>query len=117
MFDVDDFSQHTTPWRASIANANGIAFVVTGVGTVILSLALPLSDTLLVLSLSHKLLSVSQITKELICIVLIYSTFCFIQGFLIKEIIGHVTRKGDSIIWKISVSDKHITCITRLIQK
>lgn len=78
MFDVDYFSQHTTHWRASIANANGIASVVAGVGTVILSLALPLSDTLLVPSLSHKLLSISQLTKELNCIVLNYSTFCLI---------------------------------------
>ena len=45
-------------------------------------------------SLSHKLLPVSQITKELNCAVLIYPTFCLIQNILTKEIIGRGTKRG-----------------------
>jgi hypothetical protein len=62
-------------------------------GTVILSPSLSLSHTLLVSSLSHKLMSVSQVTVDLNCVVLIYSTFCLLQDILTKEIIRHGTKK------------------------
>ena len=39
-------------------------------------------------------MSVSQVTKELNCVVLIYSTFCLLQDVLSKEIIRHGTKKG-----------------------
>ncbi|KAI5404869.1 hypothetical protein KIW84_051872 [Lathyrus oleraceus] len=56
-FDAADFSERSTPRRSSIANANGGLSAVTGAGTVMLSPSLSLSNTLLVPSLSHKLLS------------------------------------------------------------
>jgi hypothetical protein len=58
-----------------------------------LSPTLLLSSTLLVPSLSHKLLSVSQVTKDLNCVVLIYPSFCFLQDILTKEIIGRGTKR------------------------
>ena len=58
-----------------------------------LSPTLPLSNTLLVPSLSLKLLTVSQVTKDLNCAVLIYPTFCLIQEILTKEIIGSGTKR------------------------
>ena len=54
----------------------------------------PLTNALLVLSLSHKLLSVSQVTKELNYVVLIYPTFGLIQDILTKEIIRRGTKRG-----------------------
>ena len=57
-------------------------------------LPLSLSHTLLVPSLSNKLMSVSQVTEELNCVVLIYSTFYLLQDVLNKEIIGRGTKKG-----------------------
>ncbi|KAI5447698.1 hypothetical protein KIW84_015234 [Lathyrus oleraceus] len=64
-FDAADFSERSTPRRSSIANVNGGLSAVTGDGTVMLSPALSLSNTLLVPSLSHKLLS-DILTKEII---------------------------------------------------
>ena len=93
-FDAADFSKRSTPRRSSIANANGGLSAVTGAGTVMLSPSLLLSNTLLVPSLSHKLLSVSQVTKDLNCVVLIYPSFCFLQDILTKEIIGCGTKRG-----------------------
>jgi hypothetical protein len=116
-FDASDFSQQSPPRRTSIANANGDISSVIGAGTVMISPALSLSHTLLVPSLSHKLLSVSQITKALNCVVLIYPMFCLIQDILTKEIIGRGTERGGSIIWKISVLDEHITCIIQATSK
>jgi hypothetical protein len=93
-FDETDFITKSPPRRTSVANANGVVSSVTGAGTVSLSPSLQLSHTLLVPSLSHKLMSVSQVTEELKCVVLIYSTFCLLQDILTKEIIGCGTKRG-----------------------
>jgi hypothetical protein len=39
-------------------------------------------------------MSVSQVTEELNCVVLIYSTFCLLQDILTKEIIGRGAKRG-----------------------
>ena len=98
-FDPKDFTQISIPRRTNIANANGDIFPVIGAGTVPLSPLLQLPNTLLVPSLSHKLLSVSQITSALNCVVMLYPTFCLLQDILTKEIIGRGTRRGGSTIW------------------
>lgn len=67
---------------------------VTGGGTVSLSSNMTLTNTLLVPSLSTKLLSVSQICEELNCVVLMYPNFCLFQDILTKEIIGRGGKKG-----------------------
>lgn len=77
-FDPNDFSNTTQPRRTCIANANRATYPVTGAGAVPLSPSLSLVHTLLVLSLSNKLMFMSQVTEELNCIILIYSTFCLL---------------------------------------
>ncbi|KAJ8632465.1 hypothetical protein MRB53_025801 [Persea americana] len=81
-FDSHDFSHITQPRRTHTANANGVQYPVTGAGTVALSSSLSLNHTLLVPSLSNKLLSVSQVTTDLNCVVLMYPTFCLLQDIL-----------------------------------
>jgi hypothetical protein len=93
-FDPADFSHTTQPQRTCIANANGVAYPVTGAGTVSLSSSLTLSHTLLVPSLSNKLMYVSQVTEELNCVVLIYSNVCFLQDVLSRRLLGVVLREG-----------------------
>ena len=83
-FDPHDFVKHAQPKRMSIANANGVQYLVTRVGTVSLSPSFSLPNTLLVPSLSSKLLFVSQAMKELNCWVLIYPTFYLFQDILTK---------------------------------
>lgn len=70
--DPTDLLITTHPRRAQIANANGVTYPVTGAGTVYLSDSLSLSNTLLVPSLSSKLLSVGQATEDLNCCALSY---------------------------------------------
>ncbi|KAF2306640.1 hypothetical protein GH714_019997 [Hevea brasiliensis] len=55
-FDDSDFSKRTPPRRTCITNANGVAHPVIGAGVVSISLSLSLSHTLLVPSLSNKLM-------------------------------------------------------------
>ena len=80
-FDPDDFLNTTKRRRTCIANANGVTYPVTGAGIVAFSSSLTLSNTLLVPSLSTKLLSVSQLTEQLNCCVLIYPSFFFASGY------------------------------------
>ncbi|CAL8161765.1 unnamed protein product [Prunus armeniaca] len=92
-FDPDDFLNTIQPRRTCIANANDVTYPVTGAGTVALSSSLTLSNTLLVPSLSTKLLSVSQLTEQLNCCVLIYPSFCLLQDIHTKEILGRGTKR------------------------
>jgi hypothetical protein len=77
-FDSNDFRESTPPRQNCHANANGVTYPVTGVGTMSLSLFLSLSHTLLVPPFSNKLIYVSQVTTNLNCVVLIYPNFCLI---------------------------------------
>lgn len=77
-FAATDFTTTSPPRRTSVTNANGVVSLITGAGSVYLSPSLQLSNTLLVPSLSHKLLPISQVTTELNCAVLIYPTFCLL---------------------------------------
>lgn len=92
-YDSNDFINSTPPRRSNIVNANGVIYPVTGAGTVALSPSLSLSHTLLVPSLSNKLMSVGQATEELDFCALIYPHFCLLQDILTKEIIGRGTKK------------------------
>ncbi|CAL2226929.1 unnamed protein product [Prunus armeniaca] len=92
-FDPDDFLNTTQPRRTCIANVNGVTYPVIGVGTVALSSSLTLSNTLLVPSLSTKLLSVSQLTEQLNCCVLIYPSSCLLHDIHTKEILGRGTKR------------------------
>ncbi|WKA08566.1 hypothetical protein VitviT2T_026277 [Vitis vinifera] len=56
-FYSNDFSNATQSRRSCVKNANGVAYPITGVGTVTLSPSLSLSNTLLVPSLSNRLMS------------------------------------------------------------
>ena len=45
-------------------------------------------------SLACKLRSVSKVTRDLNCRVLMYPTFCLLQDICTREIIGHSTEQG-----------------------
>jgi GAG-pre-integrase domain len=93
-YDQNDFCGLVTPRRLEIINANGEKHPVTGAGRVSLTPSISLSNTLLVPSLSSKLLSVGQISDDLNCIVLMYPRFCLFQDAHTKEILGRGTRRG-----------------------
>ena len=65
-------------------------------GPVTNSPSLKLNNCLLIPSLSHKLLSISQLTWELNCTVLISSSNCVVQDAQTGRIIGRGTERGDS---------------------
>ena len=61
-----------------IKNANGEGIKVSGAKTISLTKNLTLKNCLFVPELSHKLLSVSQLTRELDCVVLMKPGCCIV---------------------------------------
>lgn len=80
--------------RSEILNANGVSYPVMSAGDVQISSSMALSNTLLVPSLSTKLLSVGQICEEMNCCVLMFPRFCLFQDIRTKEIIGRGSKRG-----------------------
>ena len=86
--------QYMTPSnKTSVVTADGASNPVTGAGSIAFTPNLSLHNTLLMSSLSNRLLSVSQVTKQLDCCVLMYSTFCLLYDVHKKEIIGRGTKR------------------------
>lgn len=92
-YDPTDFMTNTAPLKSHVQTANGEIVPVTGGGSVAITPDITLQHCLLVPSLSTKLLSISQLTKELDCVVLMYPSFCVLQDIRTQEIIGHGTEK------------------------
>jgi hypothetical protein len=81
-FCLGDFANTTKSRRTGITNANGVVYPVIGAGAVHISPSISLTNTLLVPSLSNKLLSVSQVTEDLKYVALMYPKFCLFQDIL-----------------------------------
>jgi gag-polypeptide of LTR copia-type len=93
-FSKNDLINMRKPTRDMILNANGVGYPVESTEDVHLSGTLNLKDTLLVPSLSTRLLSVGQLIDELNCVALMFPNHCIFQDILTKEIIGRGIKKG-----------------------
>ena len=60
--------------KTVIINANGVQSLIEGVGTVLLSPSLSITDVLFVLTLNCNLLSISKLTKSHSCVAMFYPT-------------------------------------------
>ncbi|KAH6764702.1 hypothetical protein C2S51_015951 [Perilla frutescens var. frutescens] len=93
-FDASDIITRTQPLKTHVQTVNGELAPVLGAGTINLSSTLQLSNCLFVPSLSHKLLSISHVTKELNCTLLIQPHFCLLQDIRTGAIIGRGTERS-----------------------
>ncbi|XP_071695345.1 uncharacterized protein [Rutidosis leptorrhynchoides] len=93
MFNENDIIINTKPNKNRIKTTNGGIIQVKGGRTVEMSPTLKLKNCLYIPALSHKLLSVSHVTKELNCTVLLHPTFCILQDIRTGEIIGCGTER------------------------
>jgi len=92
--DPHDFNNLSTRVKTHIETAGRELVAVQGEGSIVFSKELKLENCLYIPALSSKLLSISQVTKELNCVVLMFPTFCLLQDILMKEIIGCGTERG-----------------------
>jgi len=93
-YDPHDFNNLSTPVKTHIETANRELVAVQRKSSIIFSKELKLENCLYVPALSSKLLFISQVTKELNCVVLMFFTFCLLQDILTKKIIGRDTERG-----------------------
>ena len=75
--DPHDFNNLPTPVKTHIETASGELVEVQEEGSIIFSKKLKLEDCFYIPALSSKLLSISQVTKELNCVVLMFPTLPF----------------------------------------
>ena len=90
-YDLADITDRTTTRKTQIHTANGGVAAVEGAGTTEISPKIKL-NCLYVPTLACKLLSISQVTRELNCRVLMYPKFCLLQDLYTEEIIGRGTE-------------------------
>ncbi|XP_076933537.1 uncharacterized protein LOC143599475 [Bidens hawaiensis] len=92
-YEISDMCLMSKPKKSRIHTANGEVLQVKGGGTIQISTNMKLSNCLYVPSLSHKLLSISHVTKELNCVVLMHPNFCILQDIRTGMIIGRGTER------------------------
>ena len=92
-YDIRDLRGTSPSHRDRIETANGNFMSVDCAGTVEFTPRLKMNNCLLIPSLTHKLLSISQLTKELHCTTLMSSDGCLLQDTQTGRIIGHGTEK------------------------
>lgn len=98
-YEISDMCSMSKPRKSRIHTANGETLQVKGGGTIQVSQDMKLSNCLYVPSLSHKLLSISHVTKELNCVVLMHPTFCILQDIRTGKIIGRGTERQGYTMW------------------
>ena len=91
-------SRQVSPLRPSsqkiVSTANDNTTPIIGEGSLTLTDTLNLDSVLVVPSLDYNLLSVSQITATLSCIVIFWLEFCVIKDIQIRQTIGCGIKRG-----------------------
>ena len=91
-------SRQVSPLKPSsqkiVSITNGNTTPVIGEGSLTLTDTLNLDSILVAPSLNYNLLSVSQITAALSCIVIFWPEFCVIKDIQIKQTIGCGIKRG-----------------------
>ncbi|KAL5804478.1 hypothetical protein ACOSQ3_031278 [Xanthoceras sorbifolium] len=93
-FNSQNFSHRSPTETNNVSYADGTPTPVLGAGSIPLTPSLNLSSVLHVPTLSNNLLSISQITKSLNCVVTFWPSHCVFQDITTKETIGIGREKG-----------------------
>ena len=91
--DKGDFVNFCGTMNSQIQTTDGELTSVEGSGTIEISPTLKLSNCLYVPKLSHKLMSISHMTKELNCTLLMHPNFGVLQYIKMRRIIGRGTER------------------------
>ena len=94
-FDSRQVSQLKPSSQKHISTANGTTTSVIGEGSLRLTNELNLDTVLIVPSLDYNLLSVSQLTTYLSCVVIFRPDHCMFKDIQTKQTIGYGIRRGN----------------------
>ena len=92
--DSQDFLAREPTTQTQIKLANGDYVHVDGKSPIAISPSLQLKNGFLIPNLSYKLLSISQLTKELNCTILMTTHGYVVQDAQTQKIICHGTKCG-----------------------
>ena len=93
-YDPNDFVAYDKPMKNIIKTANGEGIKVEGAGIISFTENITLKNYLFVPDLSHKLLSVNQLTRDLDCTVLMKLGCCIVQDAQTRQTIGRGIERG-----------------------
>jgi hypothetical protein len=93
-FDSRQISHLRPSSQKSISTANGSEASIVGEGSLSLTKNLNLDSVLVVPSLDHNLLSISQITASLSCVVIFWPNSCVFKDIQTKQTIGYGIKRG-----------------------
>jgi transposase InsO family protein len=93
-FDSRQVSPLKSLSQKFISTANGSSAPVIGEGSLSLNKTLNLDSVLVVPSLDYNLLSVSQITTTLSCVVIFWPDYCVFKDIRTRRTIGYGTKRG-----------------------
>ena len=92
-------SRRVSPLKSSsqhfVSTASGTSIPIIGKGSLSLTNTLNLDYVLVVPSLNYNLLSVSQITTALFCVVIFWPKFCVFKDIRTRQMIGCGVRRGN----------------------
>ena len=92
-FDSRQVSPLKFSSQHSVSTANGTSIPIIGEGSLSLTNTLNLDSVLVVPSLNYNLLSVSQITTALFCVVIFCPEFCVLKDIMTRQTIGCGVRR------------------------
>ena len=98
-FDSRQVSPLNSSNQKFISTANGNATQVIGEGSLTLTNTLNLESVLIVPSLEYNLLSISQITTTLSCVIIFWPNFCVSTDIKTRKMIRYGIRGGSYITW------------------
>ena len=93
-FDVNHIHSMKPSELPVVCTANGTPSPVVGESSITLTKDLNLNFVLVVPSLNYNLLSVSQVTNSLQCIVIFWPNLCVFKDIRTQRTIGYGTRRG-----------------------
>ena len=91
-FDSRQVSPLKSSLQHSVSTANGTSIPSIGEGSLSLTNTLNLDSILVVPSLNYNLLSISQITTALFCVVIFWPEFCVFKDIRTRQTIGYGVR-------------------------
>jgi GAG-pre-integrase domain len=101
--------------KDGIINANEEIHPVAKIGDIKLPSGLTFKNSLLVPSLSTKLISVKWLTQDLNCVALVFPSYCVFQRLLTKEIISHGTKR-DGLYYLDNLKTRWVNLVERIIE-
>lgn len=115
-FDSRQIAHLRSSSQKSISTANGSEASIVGEGSLSLTNTLNLDSVLVVPSLDYNLLSISQITTSLSCVVIFWPDYCVFKDIQTKQTIGCGIKRGKLYYLDLTSKGCNMLCQTLMVE-